>query len=1128
MKLQKLIIHNIASIADATIDFEHGVLSEEPLFLICGDTGTGKSTILNCICMALFNMVPSMPSQKGSYKFEDTTVGNPANLMRRGTGEASISLFFSEDNKPYEVDWMQRRARNKADGRFQPLSRILKDIETGETLASKEVSEKIEEIIGLDYTRFTRMFLLAQGQFNKFLSANDNDKSQILESLTSLDIYKGIGVYIHDRSAKEKEVFDRIKQRIEDIHLLTDEEKEAKSKEMNDDLEEIGKLSVQRTILEGKLNWRKSVSENQKAAEEAKSHIDAAKLQVESEENQNRMVLLQLWDSTGDLRSCKTLIASLKDSIKENNEKLQTNRTVFLQYRMGLDQSKKKLEELQEQLKEKESDLKQLSLNHDRYENVQTILAAFKTISNLESSNTTLNQKINDNVEKSKQLDLKISDAEKNYKQKLADETSCKTERDKKQQEFDDSGKEKLQAQYNQLQTEVTDITSGKGKWQLAKNASVAVAEKQEEITTTRDELAKLTKQQEAAEKSSVEKDDLYNKCKEACDLRKLTIDECSQKLRQSLEDGKPCPICGSVHHEVKEEKFFEDLYDQANEELAKAQKEKDDARNSWMRLQAQTKEKENGLKIVSEKLLPQLQNKLDGTMKDWEPFAEKFAKNVAFDEADILLENEEKSRRVKLIELGESLKAASQLEKELDALRQKYETAQSLTATAKKTYDDLLTDQKTLVHDNETYQSQIDDNKTSVQTSIDTVNDWMTDEDWMLSWNQDRVLYEKRLKEAAKKYQDYTLQIPLLKKSIEQKAADIRQSDEEITKMITLLPDWDKADESVSEISSSDVSASKWSSLAATVEEIVRNLNKDQAQLSDCVTQQDLLLKSYQESHTTIEPSQLDWLFSTTDGQIKQLRTESDQLATALSSAQGELKHLTETYDKLMKQADKPTEEETGSLLSVQKVSLEDRNTELQNAIGGLKVQLEEDKSHESVRKTLLTEQQQQKEIYDRWSTLNTLFGNDRLTKAAQCITFRFLLEKANEHLEQLYPRYRLECPNDSLALLVDDLEMGTTRPGTTLSGGESFIVSLALALGLSSLSDDRIRVETLFIDEGFGTLSEECLNTVMNVLENLHRQGRKVGIVSHVQMLRERIPAQIRLERVTRSKSEVHVVRL
>jgi exonuclease SbcC len=796
MKLQKLIIHNIASIADATIDFEHGVLSEEPLFLICGDTGTGKSTILNCICMALFNMVPSMPSPKGSYKFEDTTVGNPANLMRRGTGEASINLFFSEDDKSYEVDWIQRRARNKADGRFQPLSRILKDIETGETLASKEVSEKIEEIIGLDYTRFTRMFLLAQGQFNKFLSANDNDKSQILESLTSLDIYKGIGVYIHDRSAKEKEVFDRIKQRIEDIHLLTDEEKEAKSKEMNDDLEEIGKLSVQRTILEGKLNWRKSVSENQKAAEEAKSHIDAAKLQVESEENQNRMVLLQLWDSTGDLRSCKTLIASLKDSIKENKEKLQTNRTVFLQYRMGLDQSKKKLEELQEQLKEKESDLKQLSLNHDTYENVQTILAAFKTISNLESSNTTLNQKIHDNVEKSKQLDLKISDAEKNYKQKLADETSCKTERDKKQQEFDDSGKEKLQAQYNQLQTEVTDITSGKGKWQLAKNASVAVAEKQEEITTTRDELAKLTKQQEAAEKSSVEKDDLYNKCKEACDLRKLTIDECSQKLRQSLEDGKPCPICGSVHHEVKEEKFFEDLYDQANEELAKAQKEKDDARNSWMRLQAQTKEKENGLKIVSEKLLPQLQNKLDGTMKDWEPFAEKFAKNVAFDEADILLENEEKSRRVKLIELGESLKAASQLEKELDALRQKYETAQSLTATAKKTYDDLLTDQKTLVHDNETYQSQIEDNKTSVQTSIDTVNDWMTDEDWMLSWNQDRVLYEKRLKEAAKKYQDYTSQIPLLKKSIEQKAADIRQSDEEITKMITLLPDWDKADE--------------------------------------------------------------------------------------------------------------------------------------------------------------------------------------------------------------------------------------------------------------------------------------------------------------------------------------------
>jgi exonuclease SbcC len=153
-------------------------------------------------------------------------------------------------------------------------------------------------------------------------------------------------------------------------------------------------------------------------------------------------------------------------------------------------------------------------------------------------------------------------------------------------------------------------------------------------------------------------------------------------------------------------------------------------------------------------------------------------------------------------------------------------------------------------------------------------------------------------------------------------------------------------------------------------------------------------------------------------------------------------------------------------------------------------------------------------------------MFGMDRFSKAAQQITFRFLLEKANQHLRNLYPRYNLICAPDSFALAVEDYEMGTSRPCTTLSGGESFIVSLALALGLSSLSDEKIKVDTLFIDEGFGTLSAEYLDTVMKVLEGLQRTGRKVGIISHVEILRERIPAQIQVVRKSRTESEIKVV--
>ena len=98
-----------------------------------------------------------------------------------------------------------------------------------------------------------------------------------------------------------------------------------------------------------------------------------------------------------------------------------------------------------------------------------------------------------------------------------------------------------------------------------------------------------------------------------------------------------------------------------------------------------------------------------------------------------------------------------------------------------------------------------------------------------------------------------------------------------------------------------------------------------------------------------------------------------------------------------------------------------------------------------------------------------------------------------------------------------------GEERAASTLSGGETFLVSLALALGLASLNNEKFNMETLFIDEGFGTLSEECLSSVMNALENLHATGRRVGIISHVSTLRERIPAQIQVIRTGTSASKV-----
>ena len=152
-------------------------------------------------------------------------------------------------------------------------------------------------------------------------------------------------------------------------------------------------------------------------------------------------------------------------------------------------------------------------------------------------------------------------------------------------------------------------------------------------------------------------------------------------------------------------------------------------------------------------------------------------------------------------------------------------------------------------------------------------------------------------------------------------------------------------------------------------------------------------------------------------------------------------------------------------------------------------------------------------------WLKLNELIGSkegDKFRMIAQRRTLDVLLGYANHQLTQLSARYRLERLPESLNLIVIDCEMGEDRRSIhSLSGGESFLVSLALALGLASLTSNRLRIESLFIDEGFGSLDLETLTIAMNALTHLEAQGRKVGVISHVTEMTDAIPVQIRIEK-------------
>jgi exonuclease SbcC len=198
--------------------------------------------------------------------------------------------------------------------------------------------------------------------------------------------------------------------------------------------------------------------------------------------------------------------------------------------------------------------------------------------------------------------------------------------------------------------------------------------------------------------------------------------------------------------------------------------------------------------------------------------------------------------------------------------------------------------------------------------------------------------------------------------------------------------------------------------------------------------------------------------------------------------------------------------------------------------AVNEIGFRLREDATNKQRIGQLLQDIERQLQVVDNWAKLNEIIGSadgKKFRQIAQEYTLDVLLSYANVHMEVLSKRYVLQRIPNSLGLQVLDQDMGDeVRTVYSLSGGESFLVSLALALGLASLSSSRMKVESLFIDEGFGSLDPATLNIAMDALERLHNQGRKVGVISHVQEMTERIPVQIRVSKQQSGKSAVEVI--
>ncbi|WEX12284.1 exonuclease subunit SbcD [Chelativorans sp. AA-79] len=264
--------------------------------------------------------------------------------------------------------------------------------------------------------------------------------------------------------------------------------------------------------------------------------------------------------------------------------------------------------------------------------------------------------------------------------------------------------------------------------------------------------------------------------------------------------------------------------------------------------------------------------------------------------------------------------------------------------------------------------------------------------------------------------------------------------------------------------------------------------------------------------------------LHQATDAEIAACRERIKQAETEKANADGALRERQEALKALEAKGfpERPREDLESRKLALE-ASMERRGEEL----GRLAERQSADAESRERLKDLEQEIDTARGVAETWLAINEAIGaanGDRFAQIAQAMTLGLLVERANLHLQELKPRYRLEVASSDLALYVIDLDMaGDRRTTRSLSGGERFLVSLALALALSSMGTYGALAGTLFIDEGFGSLDSDSLDLAIDALERLQAQGRTIGVISHVQAMKDRIPVQVEVVKTGGGASEV-----